>query len=446
MSIVRTGFELVSGRRGFDMISRCTIATAVFALLCTSTVAAQVTVVSGDTPGRKAGLRPDGLFLDVGRVGPAHGDGAFSLGAGVGLGTLLSRYLDFSLGVRTWSADIDRSDFGSDASGTFGDVAVSADLTLPLVKVLGLRSYVGTGLSGHFAGADIPADRSLEDAISGFNAGTQAVIGLATTRRGWGLRAQVRRDFVDDVGGTTISLGAGWWPKTRARPAADRRVQVGAPAPAAVQAAGAPAPAAAADPSILADLVRALNHLKQENRLIRAELDSLHRRVAATPAATSAPATPPETTAPPAPPRDPVSELGRSLAALTMPVGLRMDGVSFVVRPNLQFPNGGSELNLEAREELRRFASIILRYPEAAIEIQGHTDATGSAAANRDLSERRALSVREELRDLGVSPVRLSAIGYGSTQPVAENTTAAGRARNRRVDIVITMHDESRGR
>ena len=89
------------------------------------------------------------------------------------------------------------------------------------------------------------------------------------------------------------------------------------------------------------------------------------------------------------------------------------------------------------RDDLRVLAANLQRYPDSRVQVIGHTDNTGSAAYNQDLSERRALAVTSILRDNGVSPARLQAIGRGEEQPIASNLTPEGRAQNRRVDIVI---------
>jgi outer membrane protein OmpA-like peptidoglycan-associated protein len=72
------------------------------------------------------------------------------------------------------------------------------------------------------------------------------------------------------------------------------------------------------------------------------------------------------------------------------------------------------------------------------VTVTGHTDNTGSAAYNQDLSERRATAVVSVLRSAGVSGSRLRTIGAGESQPIASNASASGRSMNRRVDITIT--------
>ena len=72
------------------------------------------------------------------------------------------------------------------------------------------------------------------------------------------------------------------------------------------------------------------------------------------------------------------------------------------------------------------------------IEVQGHTDSTGNAEANKGLSQRRADSVLNALIANGVGQGRVKAVGYGQSQPVADNATEEGRAQNRRVSVLVT--------
>lgn len=89
-------------------------------------------------------------------------------------------------------------------------------------------------------------------------------------------------------------------------------------------------------------------------------------------------------------------------------------------------------------QELADFAEFAKQYPGVDIEISGHTDGKGTPAYNMKLSQRRASSVREYLiQKFGMKAARLSAVGYGLTQPVADNNTDEGRAENRRIEAVL---------
>ncbi len=79
----------------------------------------------------------------------------------------------------------------------------------------------------------------------------------------------------------------------------------------------------------------------------------------------------------------------------------------------------------------------MVTYPQANARIVGHTDSTGSASYNQKLSEKRASAVADTLQRLGVSPEQISVSGQGEAMPVAPNSSAEGRAQNRRVEVTI---------
>lgn len=89
------------------------------------------------------------------------------------------------------------------------------------------------------------------------------------------------------------------------------------------------------------------------------------------------------------------------------------------------------------QSDLRVLARSLNEYPDTTVDVIGHTDNTGDAAYNQNLSQRRAQSVASVLYDGGVSLNRVRAFGRGEDQPVASNLNAEGRAQNRRVEIVI---------
>ncbi len=91
----------------------------------------------------------------------------------------------------------------------------------------------------------------------------------------------------------------------------------------------------------------------------------------------------------------------------------------------------------EGRETLVQVADVMDEFDKTAIIVQGHTDSTGSDTHNQELSERRAAAARDYLVARGVDDQRVQAIGYGETQPVTSNDTAADRQLNRRVEILL---------
>ena len=104
----------------------------------------------------------------------------------------------------------------------------------------------------------------------------------------------------------------------------------------------------------------------------------------------------------------------------------------------IQFVLASAKLTKTAMAELDKGAKVLEKYPTVKISIEGHTDNTGSAAGNQKLSEQRAAAVKAYLVKKGISADRMVAVGFGQTQPIADNKTAAGRATNRRVDFKMT--------
>jgi outer membrane protein OmpA-like peptidoglycan-associated protein len=104
---------------------------------------------------------------------------------------------------------------------------------------------------------------------------------------------------------------------------------------------------------------------------------------------------------------------------------------------DLLFAVDSTALRPDLRADLGSVATSLMRYPNSRIEVIGHTDNTGAAAYNQDLSQRRAVSVQNVLLNAGVPGNRLVAIGRGEDQPIATNQTPEGRAKNRRVEIII---------
>jgi outer membrane protein OmpA-like peptidoglycan-associated protein len=105
--------------------------------------------------------------------------------------------------------------------------------------------------------------------------------------------------------------------------------------------------------------------------------------------------------------------------------------------PDILFDTNEASLRNEAKVVIAKLAGILLILPELNLRVEGHTDSTGSSDYNQGLSERRAGSVRDFLAQQGIDWQRMIAVGYGLTRPVADNSTREGRAKNRRVEIVI---------
>jgi outer membrane protein OmpA-like peptidoglycan-associated protein len=113
-----------------------------------------------------------------------------------------------------------------------------------------------------------------------------------------------------------------------------------------------------------------------------------------------------------------------NLLAVTFKGDVTFDTNSTVLRPGLQ-------------SEINRVAGVLNQYPNTLVRVEGHTDSKGTDPYNMDLSNRRAMAVKNLLVQRGIADSRIEAVGYGETLPVATNDTEAGRQRNRRVEIKI---------
>jgi outer membrane protein OmpA-like peptidoglycan-associated protein/opacity protein-like surface antigen len=113
--------------------------------------------------------------------------------------------------------------------------------------------------------------------------------------------------------------------------------------------------------------------------------------------------------------------------ASTFAEELVLEGVNFV--------SGSAELTPDSVAALALVAESLRVNPDVKVEVRGHTDSTGSAEINRDVSHRRANAVRDVLIQFGIHPERITAVGYGEDYPIADNSTREGRAQNRRVEL-----------
>ena len=106
------------------------------------------------------------------------------------------------------------------------------------------------------------------------------------------------------------------------------------------------------------------------------------------------------------------------------------------VTNNILFETGKATLKPESMAEIQKVADYMKKNPGARFEVQGHTDNQGSDAINDPLSQQRAEAVVKALEGLGCDPFNLRPVGKGSHEPVADNSTDAGRAQNRRVEFI----------
>jgi OmpA-OmpF porin, OOP family len=106
----------------------------------------------------------------------------------------------------------------------------------------------------------------------------------------------------------------------------------------------------------------------------------------------------------------------------------------------IKFPSGRSTIDGASGGLMRKVQQALELFPGASVAVEGHTDANGSDSTNLILSQDRADAVRQYLiSTFGVDAEKVSSVGYGEARPVATNETPAGRARNRRIDLVIRL-------
>jgi outer membrane protein OmpA-like peptidoglycan-associated protein len=125
-------------------------------------------------------------------------------------------------------------------------------------------------------------------------------------------------------------------------------------------------------------------------------------------------------------------------------VRMSEDTLRVGIASDASFDVNSAEIRFSARQTYDKIAAVLKNYDKTVIHVVGHTDSDGSDAHNQGLSERRADAVAGLLADSGVPSARMRTEGRGEREPVASNTTADGRRRNRRVDIVIKTVVEGR--
>lgn len=113
------------------------------------------------------------------------------------------------------------------------------------------------------------------------------------------------------------------------------------------------------------------------------------------------------------------------------------EAIKVTFESGILFSTNSSTLNTASRSSLDKFATSLLNNPDTDVKIYGHTDSTGNDKINNPLSERRAESVYNYLASKGVAGARMVSQGFGSSQPIADNATVAGRTQNRRVEVYI---------
>jgi outer membrane protein OmpA-like peptidoglycan-associated protein len=118
------------------------------------------------------------------------------------------------------------------------------------------------------------------------------------------------------------------------------------------------------------------------------------------------------------------------------------EGIKITFDSGLMFATNQSALNFDTKENLKNLSTTLQKYEDTNVLIEGHTDNTGTDEYNLELSKKRASSVQDYLVSLGLNYQRLEIAGYGESQPITENDSAAGRQANRRVEVAIYANDK----
>ncbi len=118
------------------------------------------------------------------------------------------------------------------------------------------------------------------------------------------------------------------------------------------------------------------------------------------------------------------------------------EGIAVEFSSAVLFAINKSNLSTDAKTNLDKLVTVLNTYPDTNIEVQGHTDDTGTEALNQTLSEKRAASVSTYLGQKGIATTRVTTKGYGELAPKYDNTTETGRTQNRRVEFLITANEK----
>ena len=131
------------------------------------------------------------------------------------------------------------------------------------------------------------------------------------------------------------------------------------------------------------------------------------------------------------------AELRAELVSTGVQVIEDEDSIRLVMPGNITFKTDSSDINSSFYPVLNSVAKVLKKYDNSTVMVSGHTDSTGSAEYNLNLSRQRAQSVASYLQGQGVAASRFEVLGMGSSNPIASNASATGRAQNRRTEIKI---------
>ena len=118
------------------------------------------------------------------------------------------------------------------------------------------------------------------------------------------------------------------------------------------------------------------------------------------------------------------------------------EGIKITFDSGILFDTNSATLRPASETDITKMAAILQKYPDTNVLVEGHTDNSGSDAINQPLSERRAQAVATSTIAKGVSSSRVTTQGYGSSQPVGDNSTVEGKQANRRVEVAIYANEK----
>jgi outer membrane protein OmpA-like peptidoglycan-associated protein len=118
------------------------------------------------------------------------------------------------------------------------------------------------------------------------------------------------------------------------------------------------------------------------------------------------------------------------------------EGIKITMKSGVLFDFNSSKVNPTVNDNLMKFAETLKQYPDTEILVAGHTDNVGTEQYNMSLSQQRANAVANVLKANSVTKSRLTILGYGEKNPVADNTAESGREQNRRVEFAIVANDK----
>jgi OOP family OmpA-OmpF porin len=121
------------------------------------------------------------------------------------------------------------------------------------------------------------------------------------------------------------------------------------------------------------------------------------------------------------------------------PAGFSVDkkGCGVKKRLEVHFESNEAKLTADSMQKIKAFAAYLKRMPNVTVTIEGYTDSSGDMKQNMKLSQERALAVKKALISFGIKPNRITAVGKGPLNPIADNDTPQGRAKNRRIEAII---------